>query len=88
LITIFALKGSIPDYNLQLHDNQFAALVSFTFNMGGGALQRSILRQKVNYGLNKEAGREFLRWVYAGGKRLQGLVLRRSVERNLFLLDI
>ena len=71
-----------------LHDNQFAALVSFTFNMGNAALQRSILRQKVNYGLNKEAGREFLRWVYAGGKRLQGLALRRAAERNLFLSEV
>ncbi len=71
-----------------LHDNQFAALVSFTFNMGGAALQRSTLRQKVNYGLNKEAGREFLRWVYAGGKRLQGLALRRSAERSLFLSEV
>jgi lysozyme len=71
-----------------LHDNQFAALVSFTFNMGSSSLQRSSLRQKVNYGLNKEAGREFLRWVYAGGKRQQGLVFRRSAERNLFLTEV
>ena len=71
-----------------LHDNQFAALVSFTFNMGNAALQRSILRQKVNYGLNKEAGREFLRWVYAGGKRQYGLALRRLAERNLFLSEV
>ena len=56
--------------------------------MGNAALQRSILRQKVNYGLNKEAGREFLRWVYAGGKRLQGLALRRAAERNLFLSEV
>lgn len=74
--------------NIMLHDNQFAALVSFTFNMGGAALQRSSLRQKVNYGLNKEAGREFLRWVYAGGKRLPGLALRRVAEKNLFLSGV
>jgi lysozyme len=85
---IYSERAVIKYIDTSLHDNQFAALVSFTFNMGGGALQRSILRQKVNYGLNKEAGREFLRWVYAGGKRLQGLVLRRSVERNLFLADV
>lgn len=81
-------RAVIQYINTLLHDNQFAALVSFTFNMGGAALQRSTLRQKVNYGLNKEASREFLRWVYAGGKRLQGLTLRRVAERNLFLSDV
>jgi len=85
---LYAERAVIKYIDTLLSDNQFAALVSFTFNMGGGALQRSVLRQKVNYGLNKEAGREFLRWVYAGGKRLQGLSLRRSAERNLFLSDI
>ena len=74
--------------DIALHDNQFAALVSFTFNLGGAALQRSVLRQKVNYGLYKEAGREFLRWVYAGGKRLPGLAVRRRSERDLFLSDV
>ncbi len=83
-----AERAVIKYIDTLLHDNQFAALVSFTFNIGGAALQRSTLRQKVNYGLNKEAGREFLRWVYAGGKRLQGLALRRIAERNLFLADI
>lgn len=68
-----------------LSDDQFAALVSFTFNMGGSALQRSTMRQKINYGQHKDAGLEFLRWVYAGGKILPGLVKRRKAEHNLFM---
>ena len=39
--------------NVSLSDDHFAALVSFTFNLGGAALQRSTLRQKLNYGLYK-----------------------------------
>lgn len=74
--------------NNSLSDNQFAALVSFTFNLGGAALQRSILRQKINYDLYKEAGKEFTKWVYAGGKRLPGLVKRRKSEKKLFLLEL
>jgi lysozyme len=68
----------------ELNDNQFDALVSFTFNLGPAALQRSTLRQKINYGLYLEASREFLKWVYAGGMVLNGLIKRRVAESNLF----
>jgi lysozyme len=64
---------------------QFDALVSFAFNLGGAALQRSTLRQKINRGDHAGATKEFYRWVRAGGKVLQGLVLRRSAEANLFM---
>lgn len=74
--------------NNSLSDNQFAALVSFTFNLGGAALQRSILRQKINYDLYKEASKEFKKWVYAGGKKLPGLVKRRRAEKKLFLSEL
>jgi len=57
---------------------------SFTFNLGSAALQRSTLRQKLNYELYKEASKEFMKWVYAGGKKLPGLVKRRKTEQELF----
>lgn len=82
-----AERAVIRAISRELSDNQFAALVSFTFNLGAAALQRSCLRQKVNYGQDKEAAREFLRWVYAGGKRLQGLANRRRAEGALFLKE-
>lgn len=68
-----------------LTQNQFDALVSFTFNLGGGALQRSTLRRKVNRGDVQGAAREFPRWVYAGGRKLRGLQRRRAEEASLFL---
>tara|TARA_B110000503_G_scaffold143206_1_gene243222 strand:- start:3653 stop:4108 length:456 start_codon:yes stop_codon:yes gene_type:complete len=70
--------------NVSLSDDHFAALVSFTFNLGGAALQRSTLRQKLNYGLYKEASKEFMKWVYADGKKISGLVKRRRTEQELF----
>lgn len=68
-----------------LEDYQFDALVSFTFNLGSGALQSSTLRQKINREEYDSAADEFLRWVYAGGRKLKGLILRRIAERSLFL---
>ena len=68
-----------------LSDAQFDALVSFTFNLGGGALQRSTLRRKVNRGDHDEVPRELMRWVWAGGRKLKGLVRRRSAEAELYM---
>jgi lysozyme len=47
-------------------------------------LQRSSLRQKINRGEHELAEKEFLRWIYAGGKILQGLVNRRQAEAVLY----
>ena len=80
-----AERSVINLINSPLTDNQFAALVSFTFNIGGAALQRSTLRQKINYGNYQGCKDEFLKWVYAGGKKVTGLILRRSAESKLFL---
>lgn len=66
-----------------LTDNQFSALVSFTFNAGAGALQRSTLRQRLIRG-DYDVENEFLKWVFGGGKKLRGLMLRRQAEADLF----
>ena len=64
----------------------FAALCSWTYNLGSGALQRSSLRRLYLIdGRYEEAADEFLRWVFCNGRRLRGLVLRRTDERALFL---
>lgn len=63
-----------------LTNSQFDALVSFTFNLGAGALQRSTLRRKVNREEHADVPAEFHKWVWAGGKRLNGLVKRRKAE--------
>lgn len=71
---------------IPLEQHEFDALVSFTFNVGVLALQRSTLRQKLNRDEDREeVADEFLKWVYAGGRKLRGLVRRRIAERNLFL---
>lgn len=63
-----------------LTQNQFNALVSFTFNVGEGALEKSTLRRRINQGNWALAKRELLRWVFADGKVLAGLVVRREEE--------
>lgn len=68
-----------------LTQGQFDALVSFAYNLGGGALQRSTLRARLNRGDYKGAAEEFMKWVKAGGRTLKGLVLRRASERAMFL---
>ena len=70
-----------------LTDGQFDALVSFTYNLGGGALQRSTLRRKINREEHAEVPEQFMRWVWAGGRRLRGLVRRRAAEAGLYCLD-
>ena len=67
-----------------LNQGQFDSLVSFSFNLGLGALQRSTLRQKINRGNYESASGEFTKWVRAGGKVLRGLVLRRQAEQAMF----
>ena len=61
------------------------ALVSFSFNVGLGTLQRSTLRQKHNRGDYVGAADEFLKYCKAGGKVLRGLENRRKDERAIYL---
>ena len=68
-----------------LTQDQFDALVSFAFNLGAGALEKSTLLRRVNASSWKAARREFRRWVYAGGSILDGLRARRLAEAQLFL---
>ncbi len=63
-----------------LTQGQFDALVSFTFNLGVGALQASTLRRVLNLRDYPEVPKQLRRWVYADGRRLRGLVRRREAE--------
>lgn len=67
-----------------LNQNQFDALVSFTFNLGQGALAGSTLLRLLNDGDYAGAAGQFGQWVNAGGQELAGLVRRRAAERELF----
>lgn len=68
-----------------INDNQFSALVAFSFNLGLGSLKNSTLLKLLNKGDISGAAEEFLRWNKAGGKVVAGLTRRRQAERSLFL---
>ncbi len=70
--------------SVPLTQGQFDALVSFTFNLGSGALQRSTLRRKVNREEHADVPAELVKWVWAGGRKLKGLVKRRAAEAKLY----
>lgn len=78
-------EGAVLRYiAVPLSDGQFDALVSFTFNVGAGALQRSTLRRRVNRQAHARVPAEFMRWVWADGRKLPGLVRRRRSEAALY----
>lgn len=62
----------------------YDALVSFTFNVGSGNLQKSTLLKKVNANDFTGAAAEFSKWNKAGGKELAGLTARRIDEKTVF----
>jgi len=69
---------------VELKPHQFDALVSFTFNVGNGAFKNSTLLKVLNKGLHDEVPRQLARWVYSGGRKIQGLINRRNNEINLW----
>lgn len=73
------IRAPLPDYRR-------AALVSFTYNVGKGALCGSTLARKLNAGDVHGGCDEMLRWTMAKGIRLPGLVTRRQKERNMCLV--
>lgn len=67
-----------------INNNQYAALLSFAYNLGLGALSGSTLAKLINAGNFIAASAEFPKWNLAGGKIVQGLVNRRAKEQALF----
>jgi GH24 family phage-related lysozyme (muramidase) len=65
---------------------QFDALVSFTFNSGAGALEKSTLRKRLNNkeNPNKVVKEELIKWVKGSNGPLPGLIQRRNAEIKLF----
>lgn len=71
-----------------LNNNQFSALVSFTFNVGIGNFSTSTLLKLIHQEQIYEAADQFLRWEYAGEEKEPGLIERRTAERALFLMPM
>lgn len=67
-----------------LTDNQLDALASFVFNLGVRKLIQSTLLKKLNAKDYTGAANEFDKWVFAAGKKLNGLIARRAEEKKLF----
>ena len=83
------LKGYEKDVlrlvKVKLTQNQFDALVSFTFNLGATNLSKSTLLRKLNINPNDPTiASEFLKWNKAGGKVFNGLTKRRKEESELY----
>lgn len=71
----------------KINSNQRAALISFCYNLGINALRNSTLLKKVNSNPNNLSIKdEFMKWVKASGKVIQGLVNRRNDEQKLYFL--
>ena len=67
-----------------INQNQFDALVSFAYNVGPSALEKSTLLRVINRGNFAQAEAQFLRWNRAGGRVMPGLTRRRQAEADLF----
>lgn len=77
------LKQCIGD--VPMHQHEWDAIVSWTYNVGTGAACKSTLVKKLKAGDYTGACNELSRWTYAGGKQLPGLVKRREHERQMCL---
>lgn len=64
--------------------SSLGAIVDFTFNLGVGRLKVSTLRKKINAEEWDDVPAELNKWVYGGGRKLRGLVLRRRMESTYF----
>ncbi len=78
------LTGISQCINRPMREREWAAVLSFSYNVGVSATCRSTMVRRINAG---EVGpgwcAELDKWVYAGGKRVKGLVNRRAAERRL-----
>ena len=78
-------RGVAMQLPMPLKQCEFDAMVSFSFNLGLGTLQRSTLRQALLRGDKKKAMESLLKYCRAGGKVIKGLQRRRQEEYKLFL---
>ena len=77
-------KKIAPLVEVDVTAGQFIALMSFVFNVGVNAFMTSTLRKRLNEGDLTQASFEFLKWKFAGGVVVKGLLKRRQAERELF----
>lgn len=88
------LENSLADYagpvlarnpELKGHDPQLAAAVSLAYNIGPANYRKSSVARLFSAGQWQAACDAFLRWSYAGGRQVKGLLRRRQSERAMCL---
>jgi lysozyme len=84
--TLFFYKNVLELVGSICNANQITALTSFSFNVGINGLKKSTLLKVIKQNPQNftEIRKEFMRWVYADGKILNGLKTRRKAEADLF----
>lgn len=78
---VFVVDGMVT---VPLTQNQFDALVSFVYNIGGDQFERSTLLRLLNEGKYEEVPKQLMRWIKSNGKEVNGLKRRRKKEGELF----
>lgn len=76
------IKNYLPPH---LTNNQKIAILSFVYNVGLKAFEASTLYKYLKKSDFSRASGEFDKWIFAGGMRNQGLINRRTQEKNIFL---
>lgn len=85
LLMLDLKKRSAAIQNLNLNQNQFDSILSFIYNIGIGAFQRSTMLKKIKVNPNDATIKdEFLRWVNKGSAFEEGLTKRRLAEAKLY----
>ena len=84
-IADFAQPVLARNPELKGHDAQLSAAVSLAYNIGQDAYRRSSVARLFSAGQWKQACDAFLKWSYAGGKQVKGLLNRRQQERAVCL---
>lgn len=77
-------RGVNKNVNVPLTQNQFDTLVSFSFNVGIGAMSTSTLLKRLNARNYDDVPKQLERWKYSGGKIIPGLINRRALEGELW----
>ena len=85
---VATIEMQLNKLNLILRQCQWDAIVSFVFNVGIGNFKSSTLLAKIRINPDDNSIMdEFLRWVYANGKVMNGLQKRRLAEMKLYFSD-
>lgn len=86
------LNSFLKSNNIYVTQNQYDALISFTYNFGAYVWNQNptiakYLKKGIEKYTEKQIADAFGLWVKAGGQVLQGLVDRRAAEAKLFNTD-